>query len=58
MGLKVLSVFFTKLIFTQNHKARKVEKESKKQKDSWRDRDAEKLLNDLCKNNIDNLVLI
>ena len=30
MGLKVLSVFFTKLIFTQNHKARKVEKESQR----------------------------
>ena len=30
MGLKVSSVFFTKLIFMQSHKARKVEKESQR----------------------------
>lgn len=57
MGLKVSSVFFTKLIFTQNQSKKGRERVTKKQKDSWRDRDAEKLLNDLYKN-IDNLMLI
>lgn len=47
MGLKVSSVFFTKLIFTQNQSKKGRERVTKKQKDSWRDRDAEKLLNDI-----------
>ena len=47
MGLKVSPVFFTKLIFTQNQSKKGRERVTKKQKDSGRDRDAEKLLNDM-----------